>query len=57
MRMSAEKYSSIRVKQSTLEQLKELGHKGESYDDVIIWLLKHSKKRKAGYTLKLEEKE
>jgi uncharacterized protein YqeY len=44
--MSEEKYTSIRLRQSTAEQLKVMGRKGESYDDVIAWLLKNSKKRK-----------
>lgn len=46
MHMSEEKYTSIRVRASTAEQLKILGRKGESYDDVVVWLLKNSKKRK-----------
>jgi hypothetical protein len=48
--MSEEKYTSIRVKVSTVEQLKMLGRKGESYDDVVAWLLKNSKKRKASFS-------
>jgi predicted CopG family antitoxin len=49
MEMSEEKYTSIRLRQSTAEQLKEMGRKGESYDDIIAWLLKNSKKRKASF--------
>jgi hypothetical protein len=48
--MAEEKYTSIRLKQSTADQLKEIGRKGESYDDVVAWLLKNSKKRKALYS-------
>jgi len=43
--MAEDKYTSIRVKQSTAKRLAEIGRKGESYDDVIVWLLDHSKKR------------
>ena len=57
MCMSEEKFTSIRVRQSTAKRLSEIGRKGESYDQIIVWLLDHSKKRKAGYSLKLEEKE
>jgi hypothetical protein len=46
--MSEEKYTSIRVKQSTAKHLAEIGKKGESYDQIIVWLLAHSKKRKTG---------
>lgn len=49
MRVAEERYTSIRVKVSTAEQLRLMGRKGESYDDVIAWLLKNSKKRKASY--------
>jgi len=45
MFVSAEKYSSVRVRHETLERLKELGRKGESYEQVIVWLLDHAKKR------------
>jgi hypothetical protein len=45
MFVSAEKYSSVRVTHETLERLKELGRKGESYEQVIVWLLDHAKKR------------
>jgi hypothetical protein len=47
MHMAEEKYTSIRVKAWTAEQLKLMGRKGESYDDVIAWLLKNSRKRKS----------
>jgi predicted CopG family antitoxin len=53
--MSVEKYTSIRVKQGTSERLKDIGRKGESYDDVIAWLLKNSKKRKANHVTKFSE--
>ena len=45
--MAEEKYTSIRLRQSTADELKAIGRKGESYDDVIAWLLRNSKKRKA----------
>lgn len=32
--------TTILVKQTTRDQLKQLGHKGQSYDDVINELLK-----------------
>jgi len=41
-----DKYSSIRVKRSTLDELKSIGRKGETYDDVICWLLAHRPKRR-----------
>ena len=47
MFVAVEKYTSIRLKQKTAEQLKMMGRKGESYDDVIAWLLKNSRKRKS----------
>jgi len=55
--MSEEKYTSIRVKASTAEQLKSIGRKGESYDNVIEWLLKNSKKRKAAFKAEYHSKE
>ena len=55
MWMSAEKFTSIRVKVSTAEQLRGIGRKGESYDDVIAWLLKNSKKRKASFKAEYRE--
>jgi predicted CopG family antitoxin len=45
--MAEEKYTSIRIQTSTAEQLKMMGRKGESYDDIISWLLKNSRKRKS----------
>ena len=44
--MIDERHTSIRLKQSTAQRLKYMGRKGESYDDIIVWLLKNSKKRK-----------
>lgn len=32
-------YSMIRLKRSTIEKLKELGKKGDTYDEVILRLL------------------
>jgi hypothetical protein len=45
--MTEDKYTSIRVKRSTAKRLSDIGRKGESYDQIIVWLLGHSKKRKA----------
>jgi hypothetical protein len=56
MFITEEKFTSIRVRQGTAERLSEIGRKGESYDQVIVWLLDHCKKRKAGYSLKLEKR-
>ena len=39
-------FSSIRVKHTTRERLKRLGNKGESYENVIEWLLDNCKKRR-----------
>lgn len=36
----------MRLRKSTAQKLSEIGRKGESYDDLIIWLLEHSKKRR-----------
>lgn len=55
MRMSEDKYTSIRVRKSTAQKLSQIGRKGESYDELIIWLIENSKKRKASY--KVENKE
>ena len=38
--------TSVRLRQSTVERLKVLGRKGDSYDDIVVWLLEHSKKRR-----------
>jgi hypothetical protein len=38
--------TSIRLRKSTVDRLKDLGSKGESYDDLILWLLDNSKRRK-----------
>jgi len=43
---AAEIVTSVRLKQSTVERLKVLGRKGNSYDDIVCWLLEHSKKRR-----------
>jgi hypothetical protein len=47
MQTSEDKWTSIRVRQSTAKALSLIGRKGESYDQIIVWLLAHSKKRKA----------
>jgi hypothetical protein len=53
--MSEDKWTSIRVKKSTAQKLSDIGRKGESYDDLIVWLLENSKKRKASYKPEKEE--
>jgi len=50
--MSEDKWTSIRLRKSTAQKLSDIGRKGESYDQIIVWLLEHSKKRKAGYQIK-----
>lgn len=42
---AAEIVTSVRLKQSTVERLKAIGRKGESYDTIVVWLLEHSKRR------------
>jgi hypothetical protein len=44
--MAEDKWTSIRLKKSTTQKLSQIGRKGESYDDLIVWLLENSKKRK-----------
>lgn len=39
--------SSIRLSKETIERLKAIGRKGESYEAIVVWLLDHSKRRKA----------
>jgi hypothetical protein len=41
-----DKYTSIRVKRSTVDKLKGIGRKGETYNDIILWLLSHRPKRR-----------
>jgi len=41
-----DKYTSIRVKRSTVEELRSIGRKGETYNDIIRWLLAHRPKRR-----------
>jgi hypothetical protein len=53
--MAEDKWTSIRLRKSTAQKLNAIGRKGESYDQIIAWLLQHSKKRKAGYQVKTEE--
>ena len=43
---AAEGFSSIRVKRSTRQRLEAIGRKGESYEDVVTWLLDNAKSRK-----------
>jgi len=35
--------TTIRVRWSTKEELDKLGRKGESYEDIILWLIKIAK--------------
>jgi hypothetical protein len=44
--MSANKWTSIRLRKSTAKRLNDIGRKGESYDDLVVWLLDNSKRRK-----------
>ncbi len=44
--MSEDKWTSIRLRRSTAQRLSNIGFKGESYDDLIVWLLENCKKRK-----------
>lgn len=43
-----EKWTSIRVRRETAKMLKELGRKGETYDDVIRKLLSRVRRRRRG---------
>ena len=36
-----QKYTTIRLRKETVEKLKELGKKGETYDEIITKLIKH----------------
>lgn len=38
-----EDITTIRVRWSTKEELKKLGRKDESYEDIILWLIKIAK--------------
>lgn len=38
--------TSVRLRKTTLKRLQALGHKGESYEDIIIWLLETGKKKR-----------
>jgi hypothetical protein len=37
-------YTTIRLKKSTVEELKKLGKKGETYDEIITKLIKYVSK-------------
>ena len=43
---SAQKWTSIRVRRETADMLKELGRKGETYDDIIRHLIDRVKRRR-----------
>ena len=43
----------IRVKLDTREKLKDIGSKGETYDDIINDMLEHRKKAVKKYTKKV----
>jgi hypothetical protein len=38
--------TSIQIETDTRDKLREKGRKGDSYDDIIIWLLKIAKDQK-----------
>ena len=38
--------TTVRIKKTTLERLNAVGRKGETYEDIIVWLLDHSKKKR-----------
>lgn len=38
--------TSVRLRKTTLKRLQALGHKGESYEDIVLWLLENSKKKR-----------
>jgi predicted CopG family antitoxin len=40
-----EKITTIQISKETRDELKELGKKGETYDEVIKKLLEHAKKQ------------
>ena len=46
VKMTEDKLTSIRVKPNVLRTLKDLGRKGESYNDIIQWLLDNRKKKR-----------
>lgn len=41
-----DKITSMRIRRSTLDKLKEVGHMGESYEEVIERLVKSAKIKK-----------
>ncbi|MCD6241305.1 hypothetical protein J7K27_07300 [Candidatus Bathyarchaeota archaeon] len=43
---SIQKWTSIRVRRETADMLKELGRKGETYDDIIRRLIDRVKRRR-----------
>ena len=43
---SVQKWTSIRVRRETADMLKELGRKGETYDDIIRRLIDRVKRRR-----------
>jgi len=44
--MDKEKLTSIKIRKETAERLKELGRKGESYDDVLRRILDRVQRRR-----------
>ena len=51
---SAGKWTSIRVRKETVSMLKELGRKGETYDDIIRRLIERVTRRRRKVREKLE---
>ena len=41
----SKQYTTIKVSTEAKEQLKRIGRKGETYNDIIMLLLKHKPKR------------
>ena len=44
--MDKEKLTSIKIRKETAERLKELGRKGETYDDVLTRILDRIQRRR-----------
>jgi len=40
-------YSYIRLKKETVEKLKKIGHKGETYDDIVNRLIEEAKEHES----------
>ncbi len=42
-----ERWTSIRVRRSTAERLKQIGRKDETYDEIIVKLIQRASRRRA----------